>query len=258
MTAYAFSNGAAYEQFMGRWSREVGKAFLAWLQPPKGAHWLDVGCGTGILTELISASCTPASMIAVDPAPSQIAHAHKGAGQAKAEFRIADAQELPFPDKSFDVVASSLVLNFVPVRTRAMSEMRRVVRPGGMIAACVWDFAEELSPSGPLRRAIQRIGIAPPPIPGTEASTLAALTDLFVKADLKGVAATAVEVTVAFPSFEDFWHSQTPSYTPLARLIDAMSWTERLAVKEALHAELQASPAGIRYAARANAIKGHL
>jgi ubiquinone/menaquinone biosynthesis C-methylase UbiE len=257
LTGYAFSNGAAYEQFMGRWSREVGKTFLAWLQPPEGARWLDVGCGTGILTQLISASCSPASVIAVDPAPSQIAHAHNGVGQGKAEFRIADAQELPFPEKFFDVVASSLVLNFVPMRTRAMSEMRRVVSPGGLIAACVWDFSEELSPSGPLRRAIQRIGIAPPPIPGTEGSTIAALTDLFVKGELKGVAATTIEVTVSFPSFEDFWHSQTPPYAPTTKLIEAMSRTDRLAVKEALHSDLQALPAGIRYAARANAIKGY-
>ena len=90
-------NGEAYEQFMGRWSRKVGKAFLAWLQPPKGAHWLDVGCGTGILTELISDSCTPASVTAVDPAASQIARARKGAAATKAEFQLADAQELPFP-----------------------------------------------------------------------------------------------------------------------------------------------------------------
>jgi ubiquinone/menaquinone biosynthesis C-methylase UbiE len=257
VTRHAFSDGEAYEQFMGRWSREVGKAFLAWLQPPKGAHWLDVGCGTGILTQLISASCTPASVIAVDPAQSQIAHARNGVGQTKVEFRLADAQELPFPDASFDVVASSLVLNFVPNRARAMCEMRRVARPGGLIAACVWDFAAGLSPSGPLRRAIRRIGIAPPPIPGTDTSTLAALTDLFENGGLKGVTATAIEVTVSFPSFEDFWLSQTPHYAPITKLIDAMSWTDRKALKEAVHADLQALPAGIRYPARANAIKGH-
>ena len=175
----------------------------------------------------------------------------------KAEFRLADAQELPFPDESFDVVASSLVLNFVPIRARAMSEMRRVVRPGGLIAACVWDFAAELSPSGPLRRAIRRIGIAPPPIPGTDASTLAALTDLFENGRLKGVTATAIEVTVSFPNFEDFWLSQTPYYAPTTKLIDAMSWTDRRALKEVVHADLQALPGGIGYRARANAIKGH-
>ena len=170
MTGHSFDDGEAYEQFMGRWSRELGKAFLAWLQPPEGAHWLDVGCGTGIFTELISDTCAPASVIAVDPSESQIARARKRVARTKAEFRLADAQELPFPDESFDVVASALVMNFVPDKTRAMSEMRRVARPGGLIAACVWDFAAELSPSGPLRRAMRRIGIDAPPVPGTDAS----------------------------------------------------------------------------------------
>ena len=257
MTAYSFDDSEAYEQFMGRWSREVGKAFLAWLQPPKGAHWLDVGCGTGIFTELISDSCAPASVTAVDPAASQIATARKGVARMKAEFRLAEAQELPFPDGSFDVVASSLVLNFVPDRARAMSEMLRVARPGGLIAACVWDLAAQLSPSGPLRHAIRRIGIAPPPIPGTDASTIAALTDLFENGGLKGVTATAIEVTVSFPNFEDFWLSQTPHYAPTTKLIDAMSWTDRQALKEAVRVDLQALPGGIGYSARANAIRGH-
>jgi len=257
VTGYDFSDGAAYERFMGRWSRKVGKAFLTWLQPPRGAHWLDVGCGTGILTQLISASFTPASVIAVDPAQSQIAHARGASTQTKADFRLADAQELPFPDESFDVVASSLVLNFVPNRERAMCEMRRVARPGGLVAVCVWDFAAELSPSGPLRRAMRRIGIAPPPIPGADTSTLAALTDLCENARLKGVTATAIEVTVSYPSIEDFWLSQTPKYAPTTKLVDAMSWTDRQALKEAVHAALQAVPGGIGYPARANAIKGH-
>ena len=201
MTGHSFDDGEAYEQFMGRWSREVGKAFLAWLQPPKGAHWLDVGCGTGIFTELISDSCAPASVIAVDPAESQIARARKGVARRKAEFRLADAQELPFPDASFDVVASALVMNFVPDRARAMSEMRRVARPGGLIAACVWDFAAELSPSGPLRRAMRRIGIDAPPVPGTEASRLAALADLFEKGGLKAVTTTSIEVARSVSRF---------------------------------------------------------
>ena len=96
-----------------------------------------------------------------------------------ARFRLADAQDLPFSDASFDVVASALVMNFVPDRARAIAQMRRVARPGGLIAACVWDFAAELSPSGPLRRAMRRIGIDPSPVPGTDASGQAVLADLF-------------------------------------------------------------------------------
>lgn len=176
---HVFSDGEAYEQFMGRWSREVGKAFLAWLQPPKGGRWLDVGCGTGILTELISDTCAPASVIAIDPSASQIARARTQVARARTEFRLADAQELPYPDGSFDVVASALVMNFVPDKARAMSEMRRVARPGSLIAACVWDLAAELSPSGPLRRAMRTLGIDAPPVPGADSSGRAVLVELF-------------------------------------------------------------------------------
>jgi ubiquinone/menaquinone biosynthesis C-methylase UbiE len=257
VTAHSFDDGEAYEQFMGRWSREIGKAFLAWLQPPAGAHWLDVGCGTGIFTELICASCAPASAIAVDPAQAQIAYARKGGATRKAEFQFADAQELPFPDVSFDVVASALALNFVPYRSRAMSEMHRVARPGGLIAACVWDFAAELSPSGPLRRAMRQIGIDAPPVPGTNASTLAALADLFERGRLKAVTTTSIEVAVSFRSFEDLWLSQTPRYTPTTKVISAMALRDRQVLMEAVRAELRVLPGGVGYSARANAVRGH-
>ena len=241
---------------MGRWSHEVGKAFLAWLRPPTGAHWLDVGCGTGIFTELICDSCAPASLIAVDRAEAQIAHSLKRGAQ-KTEFRLADAQELPFANASFDVVASALVMNFVPNRARAMSEMRRVARPGGLIAACVWDFAAELSPSGPLRRAMRRIGIDAPPVPGTDASGLAVLADLFEKGRLRAITTTSIEVAVSFRDFDDFWLSQTPRYAPTTKVIAAMSLRDRQALMEAVRADLRPLPGGVGYSARANAVRGH-
>jgi ubiquinone/menaquinone biosynthesis C-methylase UbiE len=257
VTAYSFNDSEAYEQFMGRWSREVGKAFLAWLQPPKGVHWLDVGCGTGIFTGLVSDACAPASLIAVDPSQALLSHARKGSAERKAEFRLADAQELPFPDASFDVVASALVMNFVPDRARAMSEIRRVARPGGLIAACVWDFAAELSPSGPLRRAMRRLGKNPPQAPGTEASGLAGLANLFKRARLRAVATTSIEVAVSFRGFDEFWLSQTSRYAPTTKVIAAMSPRRRQALMETIRADLRPLSGGVGYSARANAVRGH-
>ena len=255
MTAHSFDDSEAYERFMGPWSRAVGKAFLGWLQPPTGARWLDVGCGTGIFTELICDSCAPASVIAIDPAKSQIAHACSA--RSRAQFQLADAQDLPFGNASFDVVASALVMNFVPDRARAISQMRRVARPGGLIAACVWDFGAELSPSGPLRRAMRRIGIDPPPVPGTEASAHPVLADLFENGRLTAVTATCIEVAVCFRSFEDFWRSQTPRYAPTTKVIASMTTRERRALMEAVQTDLGPLPGGMGYSARANAIRGH-
>jgi ubiquinone/menaquinone biosynthesis C-methylase UbiE len=257
VTGHSFDDGEAYEQFMGRWSHEIGKAFLTWLQPPEGAHWLDVGCGTGIFTELISDTCAPASVIAIDPSESQIARARTQVTRTKTEFHLADAQELPFPDKSFDIVASALVVNFVPNKARAMSEMRRVVRPGGLIAACVWNFAAELSPSGPLRRAMRRIGIEAPPIPGTDTSSPAVLADLLEKAGLKGLNTDSIEVAVSFRDFDDFWHSQTPHYAPTTSVIAAMSLRDRLRLMEAARDYLQPLCDGVGYSAWAIAVKGY-
>src|ERR1035437_10386376 len=107
-----FNDANAYQAFMGRWSHAVGAAFLNWLAPPKGASWLDVGCGTGVFTELVLDTCSPAAVVAVDPAAAQIDYARKQSVAQRADFRVADAQALPFPDRTFDVVASALVINF--------------------------------------------------------------------------------------------------------------------------------------------------
>jgi len=241
---------------MGRWSRELGKVFLTWLQPPPGARWLDVGCGTGILTGLIAETCAPGSVIAIDPSEAQLTRARTRVSWPKIEFRLADARALTLPDESFDVAASALVLNFVPDRARAMSEMRRVTRPGGLIAACVWNFAEELSPSGPLRRAMRRIGIDAPPVPGKDTSATV-LTGLFKNAGLEGLNITSIEVTIPFRDFGDFWRSQTPAYMPTTRAINAMSQTERLRLMEAVRDDLRPLGNGVGYSAWAIAIKGH-
>ena len=256
MTAHSFDDSEAYEQFMGRWSRRIGEAFLAWLQPPAGARWLEVGCGTGIFTALIASMFTPAKVVGIDPAQALIAHARRQAETTKAEFWLGDVQDLPFQDAMFDVLASSLVLNFIPDKARALSEICRVARPGGLIGACVWDFAAERSPSGPLRRAMRRIGIDVPPIPGTEASGCSALTELFERGALTDVVTTSIDVDVSFHNFDDFWNSQMPNNAPITGLIAAMTRKDQHDLRAMLRSELQHLPGGaVKHSARANATK---
>jgi ubiquinone/menaquinone biosynthesis C-methylase UbiE len=92
-----FTDGAAYEQLMGRWSRSAGEVFLDWLALPKGLNWLDVGCGTGAFTELLLARCAPGQINAIDPAEDQLAFAKTRPGMGGVTFRVGDAQSLPFP-----------------------------------------------------------------------------------------------------------------------------------------------------------------
>jgi ubiquinone/menaquinone biosynthesis C-methylase UbiE len=254
-----FEDGEAYQRFMGRWTRAVGTIFLDWVAPPAGARWLDVGCGTGVFTELVLDTRAPSAVIAVDPAPAQIEHARGQPVAQRAEFKVADAQNLEFPDKAFDIVASALVINFIPDRARAIAEMRRVVRDGGIVAGYVWDFAAERSPSAHMRVGLRQIGIEPPVVPGTAASSLDALDELFEQASFDDIETRTIDVTMRFPNFDDFWRAQTPVYSPLTKTIAALPEADRIRLIERVRAILPADRDGsIACSARANAIKARV
>ena len=254
--AHSFDDSDAYERFMGQWTRAVGGVFLDWIESPANADWLDVGCGTGIFTELVLDKASPASVSAIDPAPAQIDHARRRPVGQRANFSVADAQALPFAEASFDGVTAALVVNFVPDPPRALSEMHRVLRPGGLVAAYVWDFEMDLSPSGPLRNAMRRVGAHVPDAPGTNASSLSALNALFERAAFERIATRTIDVSVPFSDFDAFWQAQTPSYSPIGKAIAAMTATDRTKLVETLRAALPVAADGtIRYSARANAIK---
>src|SRR5262245_338551 len=122
-----FSDGQAYERLMGRWSQIAGRAFLEWLALPKGLRCLDVGCGNGAFTEVLVAHAAPAGVVGVDPSEGQLAFARTRPGTSGATFQTADAQALPFPDRSFDAALMALVISFVPDPAKAVREMARVV-----------------------------------------------------------------------------------------------------------------------------------
>ena len=258
-TQLSFDDSAAYERFVGTWGRAAGSMFLDWLDPPSKADWLDVGCGTGLFTELIIKRCAPASVIGIDPAQAQIDYASSKPTAAHASFRTGDAQALPLRDATFDIVASALVINFIPDRPRALSEMNRVARPGGLVGGYIWDFEAELSPSGPFRLALRDLVRDVPSLPGTEDSAQARLRSLFEHAGFVDVATTSFEVAVEFPDFDAFWTAQTPSYAPTTRIIADMDDRSRRRLREAVRARVQPGDNGlIRYSARANAVRGNV
>jgi SAM-dependent methyltransferase len=164
--------------------------------------------------------------------------------------------DLPFPDASFDIAASALVLNFIPDPLQALKEQCRVTVAGGVVAGYVWDFAKDLSPSGPLRRAMRAFGAEVPAIPGTAHSTLDALESLFLRTGLHSIESRSMDVALGYQNFADFWDAQTPGYMPTTKVIDAMNESERRRLKRAVQEALPAGPNGkIEYSARANAIR---
>jgi len=260
-TKVTFDDGDAYERYMGRWSRAAGTVFLDWLTPPQGARWLDVGCGTGAFTQLVLDNGAPGAIVAIDPAAAQIEHARQQPAAQRADFRVADALALPFPDGGFDVVASALVINFIPDRAKALGEMRRVARSGGTVAGYVWhrDLAGDSSPGTLMRRALLEIGADAPRMPGGADSSLAALHASFAAAGLTDIATTPLDVTQSYRDFNDFWGAQTGTIVPATKVIAALSDADRARLRDVLRAALSIGPDGsVSYSARANAVKARV
>ncbi len=209
----AWSAGDSYDAYMGRWSRKMAVRFLDWLNPTANLDWLDVGCGTGALSSAILSRCNPRSLVGIEQSAGFVATAQRNVADKRAKFEVGDAQKLPLDDRSKDIVASALVLNFVPEIPKALSEMKRVVRPGGTVAFYVWDY-----PGGGMgfMRAFWNAAIALDPGASGFAEgkrfpfcTAAGLAELVSNADLQSVECAAIEIPTVFTDFDDFWHPFT-------------------------------------------------
>ncbi|MBI3460645.1 methyltransferase domain-containing protein, partial [Candidatus Acetothermia bacterium] len=139
-----WASGDAYEPYVGRWSRHAAREFLTWLSVPSKKRWLDVGCGTGALSQTILQFASPAAVTGIDPSEGYVAYARKHVTDDRVRFEVGDAQALPYPTAIYDAAVAGLVLNFVPQPSRAIAEMARVVSLGGTVAAYVWDYADKM------------------------------------------------------------------------------------------------------------------
>jgi SAM-dependent methyltransferase len=254
-----FTDGAAYERLMGRWSVLVGEVFLDWLAQPKSLRWLDVGCGNGAFTELLVARCAPAEVQGLDPSESQIAYARTRPGVGLAQFRQGDAQALPFADGSFDAAVMALVISFLPDPAKAVAEMARVVRPGGWLGTYMWDIPGGGLPLQPIQVAMQSMGIASPNPPGFAVSRLDRMRALWEQAGLESIDTRVIRITVTYSDFDDFWESNSVPVGPSGKAIHDMSPSAREQLKAHLRGGLPKGPDGrISYTAHANAVKGQV
>jgi SAM-dependent methyltransferase len=253
-----FDDGAAYERYMGQWSRLAGETFLDWLAPKSGLRWLDVGCGNGAFTEMLVERCAPLSVEGIDPSEGQLAFARTRFASRVAQFRQADAMALPFPDDAFDAAVMPLVIFFVPDPARGVAEMARVVCPGGTVTAYAWDMLGGGFPYEALQVEMRGMGVAVPEPPSAAASGIDAMRDLWTGAGLHEVATREITVQRTFADFEDYWTTILGGPS-VARQLAAMADGELAYLKERMRARLPADVTGrITYRARANAVKGRV
>jgi SAM-dependent methyltransferase len=255
-----WTSGEIYEPYVGRWSRLVAREFLAWLDAPAGLAWLDVGCGTGALTEAVAQRCAPVRLVGIDPSPGFLDSARRRLAETGAELQEGDAQNLPFAAAAFDRVVSGLVLNFVPDKARAAAEIARVVRPGGEAALYVWDYAERME----MMRRFWDAAIALDPsardLDEARRSPICRpepLRALFEEAGLADVDTRGIEVPTVFRDFDDYWSPFLGGQAPAPSYCMSLDEEARSALRERLRSTLPTQPDGrIHLIARAWGVRG--
>ncbi|HXS42693.1 MAG TPA: methyltransferase domain-containing protein [Stellaceae bacterium] len=256
-----FTDGASYERLMGRWSQLVAVQFLAWLDAPKGLRWLDVGCGNGAFSEVLMRERPPAALCGIDPSEAQLAYARSRRALKAATFQIGDAQALPFDAGHFDAATMALVITFIPDPVKAVSEMKRVTRPGGWVAGYMWDAPAGGLPQQPLFAAARTLGLPAPSAAAGLASvhSEAELRAVWQKAGLEATETRRIDIAVTYDDFDDFWQSATLLASPMTKLVSGLAPAERERLKEHLAATLPRDAAGhVTGGAFANAVRGRV
>jgi len=251
-----FNDGAAYERMMGSWSRLVGQEFINWLAPKRDLRWLDVGCGNGAFSELISSLCAPLLVKGIDPSSEQIEFANSRSIEAPATFRLGDAMDLPIDESKFDVAVMALVIFFVPDPAQGVMEMVRTVRSGGIVASYTWDTVNKGSPSSLLSSLLREIGFKPQSPPNAKASEMSALKSLWSGAGINAIESHKISVERKFKDINEYW--SITSLTPnIQHIIPNLTTGQIDEVKGILQQQLStASDGSISQVATANAIKG--
>jgi SAM-dependent methyltransferase len=256
------ADGDGYERQMGRWSRRLAEPFLDFAGTGAGEQVLDVGCGTGSLTFLLSARTDFKKICGIDYSAVYVDHARRRNTDPRVEFRVGDACNLPFADATFGRVFSLLVLHFVTEPERAVAEMCRVARRGATVSAAVWDArgglvaqriffdaAAMLDPAANARRG--RSFTRPMTRPGELAAAWRSV-------GLGDVRDTSLHIRMEFSSFDDYWAPYEGKDGPAAEYVATLDDTARSRLRDAVRlAYLDGEPDGPRsYAATAWAVRG--
>lgn len=256
----AWTQGDAYEPYVGRWSRLVAREFVQWLHLPGDKRWLDVGCGTGALTQTILDHAKPSAVVGVDASEGYVAHAREHVRDPRASFHVADAQALGKERGEYQAVVSGLVLNFVAKPERMVAEMARACQFYGKVALYVWDYAGEMQFMRHFWDAAAELDPAARELDEGVRFPLAnakSLWNLFFDANLDDVTTRAIDVPTHFRDFDDYWSPFLGGQGPAPSYAMSLSEDKRTALRERVRAKLPFQHDGsIDLIARAWAVKG--
>lgn len=230
----------AYGRFMGRYAEPLAPAFAEWSGVEPGLTAVDVGCGPGALTAHLAGLLGPGRVAAVDPSPPFVAAA--AARCPGVEVHGGTAEHLPFADRGFDVALAQLVVHFMSDPVAGVRDMARVVRPGGTVAACVWDFAGDRAPLSTFWSAARALDPATEDESGLAGAREGHLGELFDEAGLVDVETGTLEVTVAYPGFADWWEPYTLGVGPAGDHVTALDAARRTALEAACRELLPDGP----------------
>ncbi len=255
----SWASGDPYERFMGRWSGLVADEFLTWLDPLPRQRWLDVGCGSGALSEAILLRSDPMALTALDQSPAFVATAAQRL-PSLAACRVGSALALPFPDQALDIIVSGLVLNFIDDPLQALAEMTRVADHDGAVAVYVWDYAGRMEFLQSFWAAV--VALDPSAMHLDEAlrfpdANPETVTTLFEKAGLVDVGSAGLEIATTFVDFDDYWQPFLGGQGPAPTYVAALNDAGRATLRESIRANLPIQPDGsIPLRARAWAVRG--
>lgn len=251
-----FDDGAVYERMMGKWSGLIGNAFIDWLSPPPNLQWVDIGCGNGAFTQVLVERCAPVAIEGVDPSGGQLAFARDRLATPVTQFRQGDAMALPFEDAAFDAAVMALVVFFIPDPFKGVSEMARVLRPGGLGSAYIWDIVSGGGPSEAIIGQLQKMGFPPPRAPRAESSTPDGLKALWTHAGFVNITAGVVRARRLFDGFDDYW-TTTIGAPNLEPMLATMTPADVSQLKSRVREQVPVEASGrVTIEACANAIVG--
>jgi SAM-dependent methyltransferase len=256
----SWDSGNPYEQFMGRWSNIVARKFLKWLSPENGLRWLDVGCGSGALSESVIKGYSPECVTAIDQSKGFVQTAQKRLG-SDVNCKLGDALNLPVEDNTIDVAVSGLVLNYISDAKSALTEMKRVTVNGGIVAIYVWDYAGKMEflqtfwKVAELRNDVAALNEAK----RFSQCNIKSLHTIFTDTGFDQIITNTIEISTRFADFDDYWNPFLGGQGPAPSYLKSLNQKEREHLRNLIYEQLPVrSDGSIPLSARALAIKGRV